>query len=62
MKFCEEKTTLQKNVIRILLNLGSMLAGLIAVVGQSWDLDWKRLGARLLLTNQTESGTKLQHR
>ena len=37
-----------------------MLAGFFAVVGHSWDLDQKRYGARLVLINQTESGTALQ--
>ena len=49
-------------VIRILLKLGSMRADSIAVIALSQDLDWKRLGTRLVLTNQTKSGTKLQHR
>ena len=49
MKLCGEKTTIQKNVIGILLKLGSMLSGSIAVIGLSWDLDWNRLGTRLVL-------------
>ena len=36
-----EKTEIQKNVVRILLKFRSMLAGFLAVVGHSWDLDQK---------------------
>ena len=37
--FYGEKTTIQKNVIRILLKLGNMLTDFIAVIGLSWDMD-----------------------
>ena len=39
-----EKTDTQKSVFRILLKLRSTLAGSLAVVGHSWDLDQKRNG------------------
>ena len=39
MKLCGEKTTVQKNVVRVLLKLGSMFADAVAVIGLSWDLD-----------------------
>ena len=55
-----EKTETQKNVIRILLKFRSMLAGFLAVVVHSWDLDQKRYGTRPVLTNQMEIGTELQ--
>ena len=55
-----EKTETQKNVFRILLKFRSMLAGFLAVVGHSCDLDQKRNGTRHVLINQTEIGTKLQ--
>ena len=55
-----EKRKKQRNAFRILLKLRSTLVGFLAVVGHSWDLDQKRNGARLVLTNQTEIGTELQ--
>ena len=36
MKLCGKKTTIQKNVIRILLKLGNLLRDFIAVIGVSW--------------------------
>ena len=53
-------TKIQKNVFRILLKFRSVLAGFLAVVGHSWDLDQKRHGTRPFLINQTEIGTELQ--
>ena len=44
MTLHEEKTETQKSVIRIVLKFQSMLAGFLAVVGHSWDLDQKRNG------------------
>ena len=38
-----------------------MLAGSLAVVGHSWDLDQKRNGTRPVQINQTEIGTELQN-
>ena len=38
----------------------SELAGFLAVVGHSWDLDQKRHGTRTVLINQTEIWTELQ--
>ena len=49
-----------KNVFRILLKFRSTLAGSLAVVGHSWDLNQKRNGARLVLINQTEIGIERQ--
>ena len=54
-----EKTETQKNVFRILLKFRSMLAGFLAVVGHSWDLDQKRNGTRTVLINHTEIGTPI---
>ena len=44
----------------MLLKFQSMLAGSLAVVGHSWDLDQKRNGVEPILINQTEMGTELQ--
>ena len=55
-----EETETQKRVFRILLKLRSMLAGSLAVVGHSWDLDQKRNGTGPILMNQTEIGTELE--
>ena len=55
----EENDQYRRMVIIILLKLGSMFADSIAVIGLSWDLDWKRHGTKFALTNQTESGTEI---
>ena len=55
-----EKTETQRSVFRILLKIRSTLAGFLAVVGHSWDLDQKRNGTRPVLINQMEIGTELQ--
>ena len=56
----ERKTTRLKNVFKNLLKFRSMLAGFLAVVGHSWDLDQKRNGTRIVPINQTEIWTELQ--
>ena len=55
-----EKKETQKGEFRILLKLRNMLAGSLAVVGHSWDLDQKRNCTGHNLTNQTEMRTELQ--
>ena len=71
-EICGEKTTIQKNVIRILLKLGSMLAGSIAVIGlfiglgleKTWyetcadktKREWDKTAATMILQKVTESG------
>ena len=60
MTLYRERTETQRNVFRILLKFRSTLAGFLAVVGHSWDLDQKRNGTRPVLINQTEIGAELQ--
>ena len=50
---------MQRNVKVILAKLRSMLAGSLAVIGHSWDLDQKRNGTELILISLMEFGTKL---
>ena len=54
----ENKET-QKSVKIIHLQLRTMLSDFLAVIGHSWDLDQKRNGTELILTNQMVIGTEL---
>ena len=53
-----EKKETQKDVNIIHAQLRIMFADFRAVIGHSWDLDQKWNGAKLILINQSESGTK----
>ena len=55
-----DKKETQKSVFRILLKVRSTLAGSLAVVGHSWDLNQKRNDTGPILINQKEIGTELQ--
>ena len=55
-----ENEETQKRVLRILLQLRIMLANSCPDTGRSWDLDQRRNGAKPILINGTEIGTKLQ--
>ena len=51
---------MQKSVFRIQLRFRSTLAGSLAVIGHSWDLDQKRNGTELTLINPTDPGIEWQ--
>ena len=48
-----------KVTLTMLTKLRIFLADFFAVIGHSWDLDQKRNGTELTLTNLMEFGTKL---
>ena len=54
-----EKKEMNKNIKVMVMKLRIIFAGFLAVIGHSWDLDQKRSGPELTLTNLMVIGTQL---